>query len=85
MLYETKWEILPIDIQKVIMLLIHRKQNERGLSLGPFGAGINGETIKLVRNLRFNASIEFQKIFSSFFQATNKIYTFVMFLRRFFE
>lgn len=49
MLYETKWEILPIDIQKVIMLLIHRKQNEEGLSLGPFEIGINRESFKLVR------------------------------------
>lgn len=50
MLYEAKWEDLPINIQKVIMLIIHRKQNEEGLSLGPFGHGINRETFKVVRN-----------------------------------
>lgn len=30
------------------MLLVHRKQNERGLKLGPFGVGINRESFKLV-------------------------------------
>lgn len=49
MLYETKWEILPIKIQKILKLLIQQKQNARGLSLGPFGVGINRETFKVVR------------------------------------
>lgn len=49
MLYQIKWEILPINIQKAVMLLIHRKQNERGLSLGPFAMGVNRESFKLVR------------------------------------
>lgn len=48
MLYQTNWEVLPPKIQMFIMLLIHRKQNERGLKLGPFGVGINRETFKLV-------------------------------------
>lgn len=48
MLYQTNWEVLPTNIQKVIMLLIHRKQSERGLKLGPFGVGISRESFKLV-------------------------------------
>lgn len=53
MLYQTKWEILPPKTQMVVMLLIHRKQNEKGLSLGPFGMGINRESFKLVYALNF--------------------------------
>lgn len=54
MLYETKWEVLPINIQKVIMLLIHRKQNEEGLKMGPFDIGINRESFKMVRIYSFS-------------------------------
>lgn len=48
MLYQTKWEILPLNIQNTIKVLIHRKQNEEGLSLGPLGVGINREIFKVV-------------------------------------
>lgn len=48
-LYEIEWDVLPPNIQRIIMLLIHRKQNEPGLKLGPFGTGINREIFKLVR------------------------------------
>lgn len=48
MYYEVKWEVLPVNIQKAIMLLIHRKQNERAFKMGPFGVGINRELFKLV-------------------------------------
>ena len=64
MFYEIKWEILPPNVQKVIMLLIHRKQNERGLSLGPFGMGINRESFKLVIeiNLIFDLLIVYNNL-----------------------
>lgn len=42
------------------MLLIHRKQNEKGLSLGPFGVGINRETFGLVRILFFLYDLQLQ-------------------------
>lgn len=48
MLYQTKWEVLPLKTQKAIMLLIHRKQNEFGLKMGPFDIGINRKFFKLV-------------------------------------
>lgn len=58
MLYQTNWEILPNNMQKVIMLIIHRKQSERGLSLGPFGLGINRESFELV-NTQFLSKLHF--------------------------
>lgn len=39
---------MDLKVQKVIMLLMHRKQNEEGLRLGPFGIGINRESFNLV-------------------------------------
>lgn len=106
MLYGTKWEVFPPKIQKIIMLLIHRKQSERGLKLGPFGVGINRESFKLVIAFFLNLfklyqyKICLEKVLVSiisyshehncylrsiFFQSTNKIYTFIMFLVNFFN
>lgn len=49
MLYGVQWEVLPTDIQMVIMLIINRNQNGCGLKFGPFGNCINRETFKIVR------------------------------------
>lgn len=99
MLYKIKWEVLPPKIQKFIMLLIYRSQNERGLKLGPFGAGINRAYFKLVIGflyftlkkillnqnvLESSARLTFNFYFI-FFQSTNRIYTFIMFLINFFN
>lgn len=53
-LYAAEWENFPLDIQRVICLLIHRKQNEAGLKLGPFSGGLNRETFKIVCLLGHN-------------------------------
>lgn len=56
MLYKVKWEVLPPKIQKVIMLLMHRKQYEKGLKMGLFSIPINRESFKMViyfRNAEF--------------------------------
>lgn len=87
MLYALEWQALPCDIQRDIMLIIHRSQNGSGLKLGPFGNCINRETFKLVHLVRaFSIPIHlFKKNIIYFLQSTNKIYTFVMFLLNFFE
>lgn len=85
MLYELEWQALPSDTQKDIMLIINRSQNGSGLKLGPFGNCINRETFQLVNlpnTLQISCSI---KTFFHLLQATNKTYTFVMFLLNFFE
>lgn len=48
MLYDTKWIILPIDTQKAIMLLLHGKQNAKGLRFGSLRTALNREFFKLV-------------------------------------
>lgn len=47
---KRKWEVLPADIQKDIMLSINRNQSGNGLKIGPFGSCINRESFKLVLN-----------------------------------
>lgn len=44
------------------MLLIHRKQNEKGLKLGPFGLGINRETFKAVIIFSLHGKTKWQKM-----------------------
>lgn len=50
LLYGVEWEILPTDIQMVIMLIINRNQNGLGLKFGPFGK-INRKSFKMVYTL----------------------------------
>lgn len=95
MLYDTEWEVLPTDIQKAIMHLINQKQNVSGISLGPFGYGINRDTFKIVSHFHKSSSRlsidrdwhTFDMIFflKQLFQCTNKVYAFLMFLKDFFQ
>lgn len=74
-------------------MLIHRKQNEAGLSLGPLNQSITRESFKDVRmpysyyfmglDKYLFVNMDFISFFN--FQSTNKIYTFVMYLRNFFH
>lgn len=48
MLYDIEWQVLPVDLQRDVMHLINQKQNVSGISLGPFGYGINREVFKIV-------------------------------------
>lgn len=40
--YDTNWYMFPTEVQKDLMLVIHKKQHGLGLSIGPF-AKINKE------------------------------------------
>ena len=47
LLYDIKWHHLPLDLQKVMISLIHRKQNNVKLTVGPFGS-VNRDLFKIV-------------------------------------
>ena len=47
LLYDIKWHQLPLDLQKAMISLIHRKQNNVKLTVGPFGS-INRNLFKIV-------------------------------------
>lgn len=74
-LYEIEWEVLPVPIQKCIILLINRKQNVGGIKLGPFGTSLNRITFKIVCILlliHLKPKFIFNKILNSIILVYNK-------------
>lgn len=85
-LYNTQWYNLPLKYQLDIMHMINRKQNGVTINIGPFGS-IDRELFKIVGHHQFiteKHSHTFHSIaICLFLQITNKVYSFVMFLRNF--
>ncbi|XP_031632001.1 uncharacterized protein LOC116346201 [Contarinia nasturtii] len=47
--YDVEWYALPVELQRDLMLVIHKKQHGIGLSIGPF-ATINMECLAVITN-----------------------------------